>query len=261
MKIKGGADHKNFYENLDEARMRLQRTVVTYDGEPYLVQSITAHKDGVFRMYLEPLVDAGGGRESPNYQLRTSFAIGTADGAVIDKWMEDNPKHTILRKKINSPAFNRFRPFPLGMINTGEMGNGRCYYIERQPQRQREQGLTNSMLSEALTSCGQDRRSEQGLANVNMYSEAFREMVVGKYPSAKACLDALMDSEVTNEALAFHRLMAFVRGPLDVIYLAYKDEIVGRLPTERLGEVQLGIRYRHLKEVITETSVFGIVRS
>ena len=51
--------HPNFYENLKEAQMRLLRTVVTYDNEPYYVGAITNHmKDGIFRVYLLPLATA-----------------------------------------------------------------------------------------------------------------------------------------------------------------------------------------------------------
>lgn len=252
--------HKNFYENIAEATMRLKGTVVCYDGEPYNVLVIAEHKDGVFRTYLEPIADRDGNKKrGPNSELFSEHPYGEPSVDALDKFI-DSGKGTIIRKKINSPAFNKFRPFPLGMVNTGEAGAGKCFYVERQPQRQTHQGLTNNMLIESAVSCGQGFQSNQGLNFVRMYSEAFRDTVVGKYPSAKDCLDALMDSEVTNEALAFHRLFALVRGPLDNIYLGYKDEIVGILPNESLSEVKLGSKFRHLREVVTELGVFDNVR-
>lgn len=252
--------HKNFYENIAEATMRLHKTMVVYDGEPYYVYQIAEHKDGVFRVYLEPIADYGS-KTSPNREIRRQDPYGNGlTPAVIDKFMEDNKDCTILRKKINSPAFNKFRPFSLGMVNTGETGQGKCFFVERQPQRQTSQGLINSMLIESQITCGQGFQTQQGLNFVNMYSEAFRATVLGIYPTAKDCLDALMDSEVTNEALAFNRLFAFVRGPLDVIYLAYKDEIVARLPDDNLSQIQLGRKFRHLKEAVNELGIFGAVK-
>jgi hypothetical protein len=56
-----------------------------------------------------------------------------------------NKGHPIIRKTMNSPKFNKFRPFPLGMCNS----NGRCYFLERQPLRPKvEQGLIRSMVTE-----------------------------------------------------------------------------------------------------------------
>ena len=269
LRLKGidmSVNHTNFYENLPEAQMRIRQTVVLYDGSPYYVIAITDHKgDGVFRVYLEPLADAGRGYKSVNQEIRNITGVYPASdnrlGPAIDEWLTKNKATTtILRKKMNSPLFAKFRPFPLGMLNTGESANGRCYYVERQPMRHREQGLTAAMLTEYPVSCGRDK-TYNGLNSVSIYTEAFKDLVLGKYPSGKECLSALLDSDVTNEALAFHRLFAFIRGPLDQIFLGYKDEVVGVLPNDDLSMVRLGTRYRHLKESIQDLGLFGNVRT
>jgi hypothetical protein len=52
--------------------------------------------------------------------------------------MAEHPAAGILRKQMNSPLFNKFRPYPLGMCNTKGQ---RAYYLERQPNRKTEQGF------------------------------------------------------------------------------------------------------------------------
>jgi hypothetical protein len=48
------ATHPNTFETVKEAMMRLRRTVVVYDGQPFVVLCITNHKaDGIFRIYLQ----------------------------------------------------------------------------------------------------------------------------------------------------------------------------------------------------------------
>src|SRR5688572_1369118 len=126
------AQHLNFYENLQEAQMRLQGTIVVYDGEPYQVYHITEHKDKILRVYMHPINQENvSSSQRPNLD-NFLYSNGNDRSKIpeyLDKWMEDNPKFGMLRKKMNSPAFNKFRPFPLGMVNDGK---GRVFYVERQ---------------------------------------------------------------------------------------------------------------------------------
>lgn len=247
--------HPNFYETIHETHMRLRSTFVLYDGEPYVVICITNHRDdGIFRIYLEPI---GNGEHmlaynNPNPPPTNQYGSDDpAWGVAMDKWMEEHPDK-IIRKRINSPAFNKFRPFPLGMCNY----EGRVFYLERQPNRKTEQGLTHSMVSAQhvnldIMSNGKARMgSGRGGCMVDLYSESFRDCIKGVHPSAQECLDNLKDPEIINEAAAFHRQFAFVRGPLGMIFLAYKADIVGVLPNKDLSVLRLGREYSHTREVI-----------
>src|SRR3546814_20877703 len=57
-------------------------------------------------------------------------------GKRMDNFLKDNPDCGIIRKNMDSPLFNRFRPFPLGMCNL----NGETYFLCRSPTRNTQQG-------------------------------------------------------------------------------------------------------------------------
>lgn len=255
-------EHPNFYENLKEAHIRLRGTVVMYDGLPYYILAITNHKpDGIFRVYLDPInVDPRKSRTMPegvnNYPPEHSSL-----GEYLDKWLEDNKGKEdvrLIRKRMDSSYFNKFRPFSLGMCNSGP----RVFYLERGPARpSTHQGLTGNMITEtAVTlSKGPDlgRGGRAGLYYTQLISTAMHSCIVADHPSAEAVLLNLKDSDVENEAVAFHRHFAFVRGPVSSLFLAYKAQIVGHLPKNNLTEVRLGKHYGHTKEVIAELGLFG----
>lgn len=257
--------HPNFYETIHETHMRLRGTFVLYGGEPYVVLCITNHRDdGIFRIYLEPI---GNGEHMLSYNNPNpppTNQYGSDDpalGVAMDKWMETYPDTKIIRKMINSPAFNKFRPFPLGMCNY----EGRVFYIERQPNRKTEQGLTHSMVSFYhvnldIMSMGKARIGSGRIGcMVDLYSRGFRDCVMGIHPSAQECLDNLKDPDILNEAAAFHRQFALVRGPLEMIFLAYKADIVGVLPNRDLSVLRLGREFRHTREVIELLHTFGTI--
>lgn len=245
----------NFYENINEARMRLLRTIIMYDGLPYVVLAVCNHHlDGIFRVYLEPL-----GVPRPRGLMYPCEEMGTDSpslGAAMDKFL-DNKSTPLLRKQMNSPKFNKFRPFPLGMCNY----NGRVYYIERQPARHREQGLTQSMVADQLVSLSPKAgNSPYRTQNVSMFSPEGRACILAEHPSASECLKELCDPNVTNDAAAFHRHFALVRGPVNTLFLAYKGDVIGVLPNNSLSSVKLDRKFAHTREVVTELGVFGTVQ-
>lgn len=206
------ANHVNFYENLEEAHRRLLATVVMYDGSPYIVQAITAHRpDEVFRVYLMPLgyeQDMAKPDSLPNFSQhnRQSPALGM----YLDKWMEANPKQdALIRKRMDSKHFNKFRPFPLGMVVRGK----HTYYVERTPQRRMEQGLTQAAIVETSVSLMPQeegpRSSRYGV--VHLYSKELADCILGKYLPAEEALSNLLDPEVENVSLPFNRQFAFIR--------------------------------------------------
>lgn len=244
--------HINFYENLKEALARLRGTIVVYDGVPYYVSTITNHKpDTIFRVYLSPLgMREEPGSHVPHPELDQYPPEHPAIGPYMDKFIIDFPKAGILRKRMNSPLFNRFRPYPLGMCNIGK----RTCYIERQPNRKMEQGLIRSMLNETMISTSPEQQG--AMKSIDIMSKAFKTCVVGDHPSAHTVLAALKDPSIENESVAFHRDFALVRGPISMLFLAYKSDVVGVLPNDDFSLVRLGADFRHVKEAVASLNLF-----
>lgn len=242
----------NTFENVKEAMLRLRRTVVLYDGEPYIVLVVTNHKnDNIFRIYLEPTGrDPNKKYERPEPEQYPPEHPGL--GQYMDTYLTQHPDCGVLRKKMNSPLFNKFRPYPLGMCNI--KGDG-TYYVERQPNRKTEQGLISSMLDETRISTSPSTAPRRS-GYVEVYGSAFRDCVMGKYPTAAECLANLIDPDVVNDAAAFHRDFALVRGPIDMLFVAYKHDIIGVLPKNNFDYIRLGREFHHTKEVVEGLGVF-----
>ena len=262
-------EHVNFYENLREAQMRLLRTYVMYADEPHFVIAITNHKgDGVFRVYLQPLASAPsstqiikGSKEPPLPNYGDFSQDDPSLGTFLDAWLDKNPNSPIKRKRMDSSYFNKFRPFPLGMCNYGTQ----TYFLERQPTRHTEQGLTARMVTETPVLLSKEARNEPryggtGCLNyVRAFSQEFYDCVKGVYHKPQECLNAMKDPEVENSAAAFDRMFAFVRGPMDMVFLAYKTDVIGVLPDGTLDSVRIGKEFAHTKEVVEGLKLFNNV--
>jgi hypothetical protein len=250
------ATYKNFYETLVEAQMRLRASIVIYDREPVYVWAVTDHKgDGAFRVYITPidklkLINQGGG-----FPVNQVPGTHPSMGPKMDEWMAANPDSPLLRKKMDSPLFNKFRPFPLGMYNY----NGFAYYTERQPQRPKtEQGLTEGAVMQ--THITTSPTNEKYPMQCNMFTEGFRDCILGKHPSPKEVLDGLTSDEFVNTSVAFDRHFALARGPIDTLFLGYKRDIIGVLPHADFSTVTLGQKFHHCKEVVEDLSLFASIR-
>lgn len=250
--------HTNFYETIEEAKIRLDQTVVLYDNEPYHLLCVTNHKsDGIFRVYLDPVVDDGNTFHR-NYSVPYEWydEPGQSRGARMDKFMDEmGDKNVILRKMMNSPKFNSFRPFPLGMCNN----QGGATYVERTPARHTQQGLTgNMMLSRPITlDGGKNPAGAFNSRNIGVYSNGFRSCILGQYPNADECLTNLTDKAVANQSVAFHREFAFVKGPVGIMFVAYKGDVVGFLPNRNLTEVKICDEFNYVREVVDELAMFS----
>lgn len=250
-------DHVNFYENLHEAQMRLRSTVVMYDGLPYYVLAICNHKlDGIFRTYLLPL-DRDKKLSIPD---TGNFPPNAPElGTYLDTWMDKMPGAGVLRKNMDSKHFNKFRPFPLGMINYGI----NTFYLERQPQRNREQGLTRSMIFETPVLAAPPtpmQKTRTAGTNIDLHTAAFKACVSASHPSAQECLVALTDPTIDNNAAAFDRQFALVRGPIDMLFLAYKTDIIGVMPKNSFEHLRLGREFKHTKEVVVGLKLFDDIK-
>ena len=244
--------HVNFYENVREAEIRLNNTIVMYDEEPCYILGLADHKDdGIIRAYLDPLRGDGSRMAMEMYSMPvTSHGYNSKDrGILMDQWLEtnDGKKSGVLRKMMNSPKFDRFRPFPLGNMNI----DGMVAYLERRPTRYTQQGLIESMIS-----CRRVCVGDKSGVGYSLFSKYMYDTIKGNYPSAQEALEGFNNDSIANEAVAFHRYFAFVRGPLGIVYLAYKNEIVGFTPDISVAEVRLGKEYSQLKETLEELNVF-----
>lgn len=247
-------EYPNFYENIKEATIRLQYTVVTYDDEPYYILAICDHKDdGIFRVYMEPIGHPEGNALVRLGGIPCDHPDSKARGQLMDSWLESpqGKASGVIRKMLNSPAFNRFKPFPLGMANSGS----KTYYIERQPVRHTQQGLTANMLYSNEISLNPPGAMRMSVFGVD--SPPIRDTILGKYPSVSDCLKNLSDPEILNDAVGFHRNFAFVRGPISTMFLAYKSDIVGLLVNGDLSKLKLPNQYRHTKEIIESLNLFN----
>lgn len=246
--------YPNFYENISEVEKRLTGTVVLYDDEPYYILCAAEHPDGIIRVYLSAYNERGMVHCTKTGIPHTWHTDGTMTRQKkMDAWMEANPG-LLLRKMMNSPSFKRFRPFPLGMCN--ESGN--CYYVERNPTRHTQQGLTQDMLSSTkvrLIAQSTTRRGSISLMNMSMY-----DCIKGVYPSIDECLTNLNDDKIENDSVGFHRDFAFLRGPMELMFLAYKTDVVGVMPNGDVTCVKVGKQFRHVREAIDDLQIFRDIR-
>jgi hypothetical protein len=250
--------HPNFYENLEEMQRRLYDTVVTYDGEPVRVIAITNHRaDGIFRLYLWPVQDSvNEAAKNGKFPLAVSQYPGQDQrlGPALDKWMEENKDTKLLRKQANSPAFNKFRPFSLGMMNR----NGRALFLERSPERRTQQGLIRQMVECNPVTTDRSRVGNNSLDS--LVGPEFYDCVKGNHPSAEECMENMLDPNVENTSVACHRNFAIVRGPMDTFFLGYKTDVVGIVPPTKRPTVELGKKFAHLKEAVEETRQFHDIK-
>lgn len=242
------ATYKNFYETIDEALIRLRNTIVVYDGEPYHIWTICEHPDGIFRVYMTPVEEV----QKAVIPCLHGYSHGSMQLAgALDKHVDGKVQCgcTIVRKMMNSPLFNRFKPFQLGMVNE----KGSAIYLERKPLRPKtEQGLTHNMIDGTL---------------INMspmtwvyspFTEGFRDCVLGHYPSPKECLAGLTADNI-NSSVGFHRNFALVKGPIESLYLAYKSEIIGFLPRGDFSVLKLGRQFKHMKETVQDLNLIHVI--
>lgn len=256
----------NFYERIEEAQMRLRSTVVLYDEEPYYVLAVTDHKaDGKFRIYLDPTSRGRSARDT--FFDFPRLGDYHCPGEVLDKWIEQNPDSGVLRKYMGAAGFNKYRPFPLGNMNC----NGKVYYCERTPTRNTQQGLRREAVvalpvsvSPDVANTGKrgyyDAYTEGRGVGIDLYDLEFYDCIKGSYPTFAEVVDALRDPTVTNSGVAFHREFSVFRGPLNMLFLCYQHQGVGKLQGETSGKFNrlvLSSEYGYLKESCEDLGVFA----
>jgi hypothetical protein len=271
----------NFFETSEEARMRLRRTIVKYKDDFYHIMEVSNHRqDGKFRVYMEPLGRSYVGRDAnPLLPEISVYGEPSINGQILDEYLDSmsgRPESEVgvIRKYASSKHFNKFRPFPLGNVNT----KGGVIHCERSPTRNMHQGL----LSEAVVStrvsitpstydpfkCGypSDQEAEHPVHNIDIkvYSPEFLSMLKGEYPSLTEVLTNLRDPDILNSGCAFHKDWSIMRGPAGTLFLCYKSSGVGQVFTgsvfgNSVSSVNLSREFEFLKEELEESGWFNTV--
>lgn len=249
-------EYKNFFESVKEAAIRLNGTVVMYGGEPVELLVVSDHVgDGVIRAYIRPIgLDEIQRLELPQPTGMYNYPVHhDALGQYMDEFVRKNPSSQIVRKRLDSPKFNRFRPFDLGMFWDPPY----VYYVERQPNRLTQQGLLNSMLVVRRIELPTSSTGFPLVKNeVDMYGPEMKRCILGEHPSPHRCLDGLLCNKYANEAAAFHRSFALLKGPADTIFLVYKSDVIGVLPNCDFSKVRLSRQFSYTREVVGELGLF-----
>jgi len=256
----------NFYENIPEAKIRLENTIVLYDGIPYYLFHVSDYKqDGKFRVFLDNYKGGLTARHRLSDFPRPSNYNPENYAEVFDMWATGRGDIGIIRKEMGSPKFNKFRPFPLGNLNT----NGGVVYSERTPTRNTFQGLKESMVTGCLVQpipdvSGRNRNPIKSAmlgdsnvyVNVDIYGADFYDCMMNNYPTPQEILESFKDPEVTNLGVAFHREFSIFRGPLDMLLLCYQNEGIGILADGDMSKLIIGNKFSYLLETIQELSCF-----
>lgn len=264
--------YKNFYENAKEANFRLRNTVIWYHGPgeegPYYVMCVcVGSSSDECKIYMKRL---GQKYITDSNYLPPNEHIGSnveTIGPQMDEFMAKYPKMNIIRKDLSSPHFRAFRPFPLGMMNLTSKGKGgetvacQTMFIERQPLRSNQQGLVKQMLYKTPVNSAVSNKAVPAQYDFDFFHEDFYACCMGDYPSIDTCISKLTDPTIANEAAAFHRYFALVRGPVNMLFLAYKGEIVGVLDNRNLTSITVDGDKKYTKEAIRDLQVFHNIRS
>lgn len=201
-----GNGNEFVFENVEQANFRLANSLIEYENKLYWVNEIRdGFADGIPRIYM---------------------------------WNPMDENRKTVRKQLNSPRFNRFRPFQMGFLNYFEDGAKNCMFTSRQTARRNRQGLTKDTFA-AHTVDGQQKNLDLRICSGR---ESFAEMVNGIYPSFDEAVDAL----TPNSAVAFDRNYAVRMDPTGLVTLYRKKERIGliRKDTKEVYLFQLKQYYR-----------------
>lgn len=255
-------DYLNFYENADEVNRRLRGTVVLYDGKPYYVMTLAmASVDSIVRLYLEPLSSEHRPLLLDNYKMKAltdkgisfpwqQYPHGSSSMiSAMETFTKQVPELGILRKKINSPSFNKFRPFPLGY---SLQDGGYPVYVMRKPVRKGYQGFSSARAA-VINLDAVDGYFNSGNFDIN--SPALYNAIVADWPTYHAAVGKMLQNP-SQLGQPFHRDLAIIRGPCDSFFLGHRYQIVGQITDLPTGSIRLAKSCQHLFETLSEMNIF-----
>jgi hypothetical protein len=133
-------------------------------------------------------------------------------------------------------------------------------YLERQPNRLTQQGLIKSMIYISPVNAAMSRPPSPVNYGFDIWSEDFHDCIMGIYPSIDTCLSKLRDTNFCNEAAAFDRYFAIVKGPIGMLFLSYKGDIVGLLDNNNLSSVTIDSDFKYTREAVSDLKVFNTIK-
>jgi hypothetical protein len=234
------------FESIDETQMRLEGTIVRYDGVPVYVNQVSGHDDGNARVHLKalPITDGqdlyrdedSGGSFRPLPRRSSSAEAPPPPPA------EPTPQRTI-RKVINSPKLD-MEPLELGYFNTP---NG-VYHASRMPTRKYKQGLSsqNCLISSTDPNVG----SRYSFSHVTQM-QGFFDMLVGNYSSLRGALQQLQTNPGLN-CVAVHYEYYIRRHPLGLYFLHNSQTEIGVCTDADWSGLRIAKDYKYLREVLTK---------
>lgn len=210
------------YDLLEEIDMRLNNTIVSYNGEPHRVKGVypagQAPEIKTFGVALEKLPTGSGHKV---------FIVDQGDPLLTTK-------------------------LSLGFINY----NGTALYVSRSPVRKYRAGIykENVYITDAKGQSLSNQHFEHFIKD-----EAFTAMVAGVYPSVEECMDSdwsVVPNGIGSACLAkaFNRHMSIIRDYVrEDFLLVHKTQVIG-FGCGR-GGFKLTSSYGYLAETLQEKGV------
>lgn len=186
------------YTNLHDARQHLLNTCILFDGKPAWIANII-------------------GDETPDrVDLQACLDLFDGNDATVSLW--DTRIQT--------------RNFTLGYVNY--RNSGQCVYLQRNPRRQYQQGLSNNNVTVS------NGDSFSRIAR----SKAFRDAMTNKYPSLSQCLTILANSTGSMAFSVDFCVRTLDSGLVEVVYQEVPAGVVVN------GQVHLGPKFQWLSKYL-----------
>lgn len=210
-----------FWTDLTQAQERLTHCVVLYDDQPFYIESVEAHEDGIPRARL----------------------------------LACNPTREASRKMLNSPKFKRFRDLPrLGWSNMG--GAMGAALLERRAVTTRTHGLNNNNVSVKTfrTVDSGEVLLRGGNYNFNgcMFLQGFSDANSGKFPT----LAGILQNIAEGSAIAYSRKFCVFRDTTGIRWLYRNSDRVGLFTG--VDTLNLLTKFAFLREEIMEDEAFTL---
>lgn len=211
------------YDTLEQARMRLRNSVLTYLGQA---------------CYVRDVVDARGLK--PMMVHLTMYPLNT--NPADDEEGEEVLKQQKLTVPLNDPDLN-FRIFNVGYIN--DVQYKQAHFLTRGTVRQQVQGLTPRAL---FTGNG---RIDDRLSG----SKEFEDMLFKRYPTPEEAFQRLTEEGWNSVAIGQHIAVGRDRDHKSLFKLFYRNQAVGIALGKKFSSFTLEEEYTFLKEVLQEEGV------
>lgn len=222
-----------FWTDYQQANERLSGTVVLYDNEPVLIESVRSgdhYNDAVPRAIIRPIKKGG---------------------------VESEGK----RKRLDSPKFNKYRDLPaLGFINPRE--TRKAIFLSRKIIRSRQHGLSNANVTgvsfayHGRVDPGRDEYFTMALGAFSFeawfYSEELTKMFNNEYPALNEILAKIEE----RDFIAYSRNFAVYCDTLGIKWLYRQGERIGFFTSNSC--LTLLRKFRPYREEITEDKFFTI---